>query len=112
MNNTERLAELDFIGARMFYTTETRNQKVYLTMSGFDSFEPRIITSFFLTDGNPEIIPNGTRFDKFVDSYIARVYGREISIRITAELPEFTEFTPVKKPRGRYTWRWGEWVKG
>lgn len=95
----------------MIYTAETRSGKVYLTISGFDSFVPRIVTNFFLTDGNPEVIPAGTRFEKFVDCYITRLYGKEISVRIVKEHADFCEFTPVRKPRGKYTWRWGEWVK-
>ena len=95
----------------MLVVTETRDKRVYIRMSDTDAFKPRIISTYYLTTADPEVIPTETRLNKHGEVYTARLYGKEIPVYLESPLPAFTEFVPMKKPRGRYVWSWGEWKK-
>jgi len=91
---------------------EKRDKKAYLVYSDFDSLEPRIISSYYLIDIDPTILPDNLTVYKLGNAYITDVNYRTFALPIP-EFPTFTEFTPVKPPRKTgYVWKWGRWVKG
>jgi hypothetical protein len=98
------------------YTLEKRNNKAYLVMSDFDTDLPRIISSFFPINIDPDLIPENFNrgIEQFGNAYIFHNGYRVISFFVTSEngYPEFTEFAPVKPPKKKgYIWKWGEWKK-
>ena len=92
---------------------EKRNNKVYLVYSDFDFFEPRIISSYhYVTNVTADLLPDNPFIFKLADVFVAKTGYKEIPL-YAEQLPEFTEFTPIKPPRKTgYVWRNGSWKKG
>jgi len=96
----------------MLVSAVIRNKRVYVAFSDFDYFQPIIVVNFFATTSDPEVILDNTEIRCWNGVYFANLYDRLIPVRMTDNTPEFTEFIPVKKPRGKnYVWKNGEWKK-
>jgi len=91
--------------------TELRNKKVYVTDSQSGYFKPEIVTNFWLTDGDPTIIPDNMEVEKWNSCFLVKTEFKTISLHLKNEYPEFTEIVPMKKPGKNYTWNYGEWRK-
>jgi hypothetical protein len=91
---------------------EKRDNKVYLTESDYDFFEPRIIISFWEVNIDQSLIPDNAYLEKLGNAYIINTGWKIIPLSIT-EFPTFTEFIAVKPPRKTgYNWHNGQWRKG
>ena len=94
------------------FVTETRDKKVYMVNASTDWENPRLIVGYWLTSADSDVIPDGTRLEKWNGVYLAYLYGKQIPVYPVNDYPEFTEFIPIKPPRKTgYIWRYGEWVK-
>lgn len=92
--------------------TEIRNNKVYLVNTSTNWNKPEIIISFYETDGDNAIIPDNYTPEKFQDAYLIKTIWRTYSLHIVNDgYPAFTEIIPIKKPKGQYIWKYGEWRK-
>lgn len=96
----------------MQYRTETRDGKVYIYDSATAWDKPEMITLFYETNGDPSLIPNLTPVITLATGIlVARCERREYPLRKMTDQATFVESTPIPKPRGKYSWRNGQWNK-
>jgi len=90
---------------------EKRNNKGYMYNSCEDWDQPRIITSYWLINIDSDLIPENAIIEKLDNAYIINTDWKILSLNIN-ELPDFTEFTPIKPPKkSGYIWKYGHWIK-
>ena len=91
-------------------TIAIRNRRVYVGFSDPDWSEPRIISSFYPTNGDPAVVVDGAEVHPWNGLYMYHGEVRDIPLTLTDTRPEFTEFTPIPPAPGR-TWRNGAWAR-
>ena len=95
----------------MFYL-ETRNKKVYMRMTNESWEKPEYVTSFWKTDLQYHEEYNGLMVFEFSSgAKYVNCFDKKISVVLESEMPEFTEFSPIKPPSKKHFWKYGEWRK-
>ena len=94
------------------FQIEKRDNKAYIINSDFDYFKPNIITNFWkINNIDPDLLNDRQYLEHFNGIFITKIHDKITPLYIN-ELPDFTEFIPVKPPRKTgYKWYEGEWRK-
>lgn len=91
---------------------EIENKKVYIVMSDYDFFEPRIISNYWEVEIDYTLLNNNQYLELFNGVYITKIQDHIIPLYFKNEYPDFTRFYSIKPPRKTgYKWYNGNWIK-
>lgn len=93
------------------FVSKVRNDKVYLCQVDTDSFKPRYVLCYWETKTHPYPELDSLPVIEISFAKCVKCFGKLIPLNPISEYPSFVEYVDIKKPRGRYVWKYGEWVK-